>query len=165
MQVERSDLVQLRYFTNGVHSPLPYVVWVKRPTEPIRNYDPLSGYGGGEMVFKDNKLYKSNNATPPGWNDVDWDEQRPYAGFVSDFDVKAKYLKDDIVYVPGDTKVYVCIAAPKELVTGTWDANKWEALQDGTVIVDINAYPFNGSGKVTGKSKGFKVEETAVDER
>ena len=23
MQVERSDIVQLRYFTNGVHSPLP----------------------------------------------------------------------------------------------------------------------------------------------
>ena len=78
MQVERSDIVQLRYFTNGVHSPLPYAVWVKRPTEPIKNYDVLSGYAGGEMVFKDNKLYKSNNATPPGWIDVDWDEQLPY---------------------------------------------------------------------------------------
>ncbi len=164
MQVERSDIVQLRYFTNGVHSPLPYAVWVKRPTEPIKNYDVLSGYAGGEMVFKDNKLYKSNNATPPGWIDVDWDEQLPYIGFVSDFDVKKKYIRDDLVYVPGDTKVYVCIAAPKELVTGTWDAAKWEALQDGTVIVDIVAYPFSGSGKVTGKSKGFKVEETAVDE-
>ena len=52
MIVERSDLVQLRYFTNGVHSPLPYVVWVKRPTEPIRNYDPLSGYGGGEWSYE-----------------------------------------------------------------------------------------------------------------
>ena len=30
MIVERDDIVQLRYFTNGVHTPLPYAVWVKK---------------------------------------------------------------------------------------------------------------------------------------
>ena len=164
MIVERDDIVQLRYFTNGVHTPLPYAVWVKNPTETILNYNAANGYAGGDMVFKNNKLYKSNNATAPGWVDVDWDEQRPYVGFVSDYDIKETYLRDDLVYVPADSKVYVCIAAANATVTGAWDAAKWAALQDGTVIVDIKAYPFTGDGKVSGDPKTFQVKGTAVDE-
>lgn len=164
MIVERDDIVQLRYFTNGVHTPLPYAVWVKTPTETILNYTAANRYAGGEMVFKDNKLYKSNNVTAPGWNAVDWDEQRPYVGFVSDYDIKETYLRDDLVYVPADSKVYVCIAAANAPVTGAWDAAKWAALQDGTVIVDIKAYPFTGDGKVSGDPKTFQVKGTAVDE-
>ena len=37
-------------------------------------------------------------------------------------------------------------------------------VQDGTVIVDIKAYPFTGDGKVSGDPKTFQVKGTAVDE-
>ena len=141
------EFYRLHWHPNNDPKAMPWIIWLADSPYKIQRKIPTfdEGYSFRKnfLIFKDDKIYLSNELINPGpWDATKWTEVQPGVGFVSEFTETTSYVLDE--FVLHNNKFYM---TTRNTTPGPFNPADWaevvtlSRIETGTIYVeDINKY-------------------------